>query len=185
MKYCNIVAYCIHKQEVTKCTMVLQQHRMWSAWISTWAKKSHHYCFAKKVCIFTNRKPLVAILNKCMAILLQLLQCILLWIHIIYKPGPDLYMLDWLSDNNQKKKKQEMEVIRVNVNAISTSVNIPVCTSIQDTQRATCEDVHLQKLKAYIVQAWSCKEWRSSPRNKAILTNKEKLINDKWHCDER
>ena len=40
------------------------------------------------------------------------------------------------------------------MNGISTSVNIPVCTSIQDIQAATCEDTCLQELKVYIIQAW-------------------------------
>ena len=35
--------------------------------------------------------------------------------------------------------------MRVNVNAISTKVNIPVCTSITDIQVATYEDAHLQE----------------------------------------
>ena len=38
------------------------------------------------------------------------------------------------------------------MNAISTSINIPVYTTIQDIQTATHEDAHPQELKTYTVQ---------------------------------
>ena len=34
------------------------------------------------------------------------------------------------------------------------AVDLPVCTSIQDTQEATSQDAHLQDLKAYIIHEW-------------------------------
>ena len=42
--------------------------------------------------------------------------------------------------------------------AIIASVNIPVCMSIEDIQAATCEDTHLQELKAYLIQGWPQKK---------------------------
>ena len=44
--------------------------------------------------------------------------------------------------------------MRVNANAISTSVNIPVCMSIEYILGTTHEDAHLQELKTYIIQGW-------------------------------
>ena len=79
----------------------------------------------------------------------QCLQHITLRIHhdrvyIIYTPGPDLHISGWLSGNNlTENKDQEMTGINVNVNVISTSVIIPVCTSIGDIQVATQEDTHI------------------------------------------
>ena len=69
--------------------------------------------------------------------------------HIIFMPSQDLHIMDWLSHNNPKHKDQEIDGMRLNVNAISTSVNIPVCTSIQNA--AKCEDTYLQELKTYIM----------------------------------
>ena len=73
-------------------------------------------------------------------------------VHIIYKLGPDLYITDWLSHKNHKENSdRESEGMRMNMNAINMSVNIIVFTPIQDIQTATCEDVHLQEPKAYII----------------------------------
>ena len=70
------------------------------------------------------------------------------WVYIIYKPGPDLYIADWLSRNNHTEgKDQEITGININMNAISTTGNNPGCTSIEDMQASTHEDAHLQKLK--------------------------------------
>ena len=72
--------------------------------------------------------------------------------HMTYNLGPDLYIVDWLSKNNPKENKdQDIEGMRVSVNDISPSINIPVCTFMQDIQTATHEDVHLQELKMYII----------------------------------
>ena len=70
-------------------------------------EKFHHCCFVRKVGII---KPLIAIFKKYVATLSQRLQKILLRIHqyrvrIIYKPGPDLFMADWLSRHNHCKKR--------------------------------------------------------------------------------
>ena len=63
---------------------------------------------------------------------------------IIYKPGLGLCNVDWLFHNNHtENREQEIAEIRVNVNAISTPVNIPNGTSIVDIEAATCEDAHL------------------------------------------
>ena len=104
-----------------------------------------------EVCIITNHKSLVAILSINVASLSWHLQCILLQMHhfrvyITYKPGPVLYTVDWLSYNNQKENKDhEIEGMRVNMNTISTSLNITVHTSMQDIQTAIHEECHLQE----------------------------------------
>ena len=61
-----------------------------------------HYCFEKEVYVITNHKLLVAMITKDLVILSQWLQHIMLQIHwysmyILYKPGPELYTVDWLS----------------------------------------------------------------------------------------
>ena len=42
----------------------------------------------------------------------------------------------------------------MNVDTIITAVNMPESTSIENIQAATCEDVHLQKLKSYMKHGW-------------------------------
>ena len=88
------------------------------------------YCFTKEVCIVTDHKPLVAIISKDLAMLYQCLQCIMLCSYqygvcIIYKPGPDLYIVEWLSYNNHTENRdQEITGMKVNVHATSTLLNI-------------------------------------------------------------
>ena len=64
-------------------------------------EKFHHYCLAREILIITDHKPLVAIFKKDVAMPSQHIQCILLKIHqdmvqIIYKPGPEIFIADWL-----------------------------------------------------------------------------------------
>ena len=124
--------------------------------------KFYHYCFALEVCLIIDCKPLVAILSKDLATLAQSLQCIMLRIHqcrvcIIYKPGPDLYMADRLSWNNHiENRYQEIASMNMNINTISTLVNMPVSTSIEEIQAETWDDIHLQKLKSHIIQGKHC-----------------------------
>ena len=76
-------------------------------------------------------------------------------VHLIYKPGLDLYSMDWLSQNNHTEiRDQEIAGMRVNVNAINTLVNIPMCISMEDIQAPTQEDVHLWELNLCIIQGW-------------------------------
>ena len=82
-------------------------------------------------------------INKNVATLLQHLQCIMLCIyqyrvHIIYKPDPELYIVDWLFQNNHtENRNQEIIGMNVNMHAISTLVDISICSSIEDKQVAT------------------------------------------------
>ena len=74
-------------------------------------KKFHHYCFVREVHIITDHKPLVSIFKKDVAMLSQCIQCILLKTHqyrvqILYKPGPEIFIADWLSHHNHKEDKR-------------------------------------------------------------------------------
>ena len=64
---------------------------------------------------------------------------------------PRHILTDWLSRNNHTEDKdQEIIGMNINVNAISTTVNMPVCTSTEDIQVTTCEGAHFKKLKSYM-----------------------------------
>ena len=65
-------------------------------------KKFHHYSFSREDHVITDHKPLVAIFKKDVAMLLQCIQLILLKINqymvqMLYKPGPEIFIADWLS----------------------------------------------------------------------------------------
>ena len=53
-------------------------------------------------------------------------------------PGQNLYIADWPSHNNHTENRDKAIAGKsVNMNAISTSVNMPLCMSIEDIQAAT------------------------------------------------
>ena len=72
-------------------------------------------CFAKEICMLMDHIPLVLMISKDAATLLQHLKCIMLHIqqynlHMLYKHGPDLYTVDWISRNKHvENKDQEMQ----------------------------------------------------------------------------
>ena len=73
----------------------------------------HHYCFAREVLIITDHKSLVAIFKTDVATLSQHIQCILLKIHqyrvqIMYKRGPEIFIVDSLSWCSHKEGKDKL-----------------------------------------------------------------------------
>ena len=47
-------------------------------------------------------------------------------VRIIYKPGPDVFIADWLSRQNHKENRdKEIPDMQLNVDAIQTTTNIP------------------------------------------------------------
>ena len=99
-------------------------------------EKFHHYCFMREVSMNTDHKPLEAIFKQDMATLFQRQQQILIRIYqyrvkIIYKPGPDLFIADCLSRQNQKEDKdEEIAGMQVSIDAVETVTNIPECMMI-------------------------------------------------------
>ena len=123
-------------------------------------ERFHHYCFGKEVLIITDHKLLVSIFKKDVATLLQHTQCIFLKIHqyrvqIIYKPGPEIFIADWLSQHNHMKGKgkpiKDMDIRR---DAIQSVTNIPECISMLQIQWESTQDDHLQCLKCFIIAGW-------------------------------
>ena len=93
-------------------------------------EKSCHHCFAKEVYTVTDHKPSKVMVNIDVATLSQWLQCIMLHIHqysmcIQYKPGPDLYIVDWLSFHSHTENwDQEIVGMGIRIETISTAGNI-------------------------------------------------------------
>ena len=88
------------------------------------------------------------------------MQCILLKIHqyrvqIIYKPGPEIFIADWLLRNNHMEGKDKpIKDMDVWVDAIQNSIDMPECISMADIQQASSQDDHLQQLKKFITAGW-------------------------------
>ena len=123
-------------------------------------KKFHHYCFAREVLIITDHKPLVAIFKKDVATLSQCIQCILLKIHqyrvqIIYKPGPKIFIADWLSQHNHEEGKgKPIKDMDIRIDTIQNVTDIPECFLIKQIQQASMQDEHLQHQKNSIIAGW-------------------------------
>ena len=98
--------------------------------------------------------------KKDVATLLQCIQCILLKIHqyrvqIIYKPGPEIFIADWLLRHNHTEGKDKtIKGMDVWVDAIQTATDMPECISMAEIQQAASQDNHLQQLKSLIITGW-------------------------------
>ena len=120
----------------------------------------HHYCFTGEVHIIADHKPLVTIIKKDVATLSQSIQHILLKIHqykvqILYKPGPQIFIADWLSHHNHKEGNDEpIQDMDIRVDAIQSTTGIPQCMSILQIQQTMAQDEHLQGLKYIIITGW-------------------------------
>ena len=106
-------------------------------------EKSHHYCFSREVHVIMDHKPLVSMFKKDVATLAQCIQHILLKIHqyrvqIIYKPGPEIFIADWLSRHNHTEGKDKpIKGMDVWVDAIQTAMDMPECISMHINARNT------------------------------------------------
>ena len=107
--------------------------------------KFYHYCFSREVLIITDHKPLVSMFKKDVAKLSQCIQCILLKIHqyrvqIIYKPGPEIFIADWLLRHNHTDGKDKpIKAMDIQVDAIETAMDMPKCVSVAEI----CSHLHL------------------------------------------
>ena len=123
-------------------------------------EKFHHYCFGREVLVIINHKPLVSIFNKDVATLSQWIQCFLLKIHqhrvqIIYKPGPDIFIADWLSRHNHAEGKDQLiKGMEVQVDIMQTATDMSECLSMTELQQASSQDDHLPKIKNSIIAGW-------------------------------
>ena len=91
--------------------------------------------------VITDHKLLVSIFKKDVATLSQRIQHILLKIHqyrvlVIYKPGPDIFIADWLSRHNHEEgKDQPIKGMELQVDVIQTTTDMPECLSVTDLQK--------------------------------------------------
>ena len=76
-------------------------------------------------------------------------------VRIIYKPGPDLFITDWLlSHNHTENKDAEIPGMDIKVGTIQTATNIPECMSIPQLQQATAQEQSLTMTKTVHFVGW-------------------------------
>ena len=76
-------------------------------------------------------------------------------VQILYKPGPEIFIADWLSCHNHEGNKDEsIQGMDIRVDIILSMTDIPECMSISQIQQATVQDGHLQHLKNIIISGW-------------------------------
>ena len=123
-------------------------------------EKFHHYCFGREVLVITDHKPLVSMFKKDVVTMSQCIQHILLKIHqyrvqIIYKPGPEIFIADWLLRHNHTEgKDKRIKGMDIQVDAIQAIMEMPECVSVAEIQQVSSTDNHLQQLKGIIITGW-------------------------------
>ena len=76
-------------------------------------------------------------------------------VHILYKPGAQLYIADQLSHHKYIENSDgEIPKMNMTVHNISTLVDVPINTSIEDIQAAMEEDLEVHLLQRYIISGW-------------------------------
>ena len=133
---------------------------MWGTWNTTWFgeilpllfwQRGNHHHRSQTACIHV---------KKDVATLSQHIQCILLKIHqyrvqIIYKPGPEIFIADWLSRHNHVEGKDKpIKDMDIQVDAIQNTTDLLECISMAEIQQASSQDDHLQQLKSFIIAGW-------------------------------
>ena len=112
-------------------------------------EKFHHYSFSREVLIITDHKLLIAMLKQDVATLSLCVQCILLKIHqyrvqIIYKPGPKIFIADWLSRHNHiEGKDKPIKDMDILLEAIQNTTDMPDCILMAEIQQASSQDAYL------------------------------------------
>ena len=76
-------------------------------------------------------------------------------VQIIYKPGPDIFIVDWLSRHSHTEGKDKpIKDMDVWVDAIQSATDMPECISVAEIEQASAQDDHLQQLTNLIIAGW-------------------------------
>ena len=76
-------------------------------------------------------------------------------VKIIYKPGLEIFIADWLSQyNHEEGKDKPSKDMDIRIDAIQSLTDIQECVSISQIQQASVWDEHLQCLKSFIIAGW-------------------------------
>ena len=75
--------------------------------------------------------------------------------------------------------------MNVNILAISTAVDIPIYTSMEEIQTVTSQDSDLQRLKSYIIQGWPHTKDEVQHSMQKGWPVRHELVVIGWYCHER
>ena len=105
----------------------------------------HHYCFGREVIIITDHKLLISMFKKDVATLSRCIQHILQNIHqysvqITYKPGPEIFIADWLLRHNHIEcKEKPIKDMDVWVDVIQNATDMLECISMAKMQQTSSQ----------------------------------------------
>ena len=138
-------------------------------WILHGLEKFQHYYFGREVLVITDHKPLIAMFKKECSYIVRAYSVYIVKNHqykvqIIYKPGPDIFIADWLSRYNHiEGRDKPIKDMDIWVDAIQSTADMLECISVAEIQQASTQDDHLQKLKNLLLQddpiSKTCYRW--------------------------
>ena len=77
-------------------------------------------------------------------------------VHIIYKPGPEIFIADGLLRHNHiEGKDKPIKNMDIWLNAIQSTTDMPECVAMSEIRQTSAQDDHLQQLKSFIIARWS------------------------------
>ena len=123
-------------------------------------EKFHHYCFGREVLMITDHKLLVSMFKKRCGHTVTMHPAHATKIHqyrvqIIYIPGPEIFIADWLSRHNHMEGKDKpIKVMDVQVDTIQAITEMPECIPVVEIQQVSSTDNQLQQLKGIIITGW-------------------------------
>ena len=76
-------------------------------------------------------------------------------VQIVYKPGHEIFIADWLSRHNHAEGKDKaIKSMDIQVDTIQNATDMLECLSIAEIQQASSQDDQLQQLKSLIIAGW-------------------------------
>ena len=121
-------------------------------------ERFHQYIYAKKVLVETDHRPLISIILKPLDKALARLQRMMLRlqrydIHLVYKPGKELYCADTLSRAHLPTTGDDDEDLVLSVHSVIA--NLPVSNrKLAELRRETANDSTMVKLAEIIQEGW-------------------------------
>ena len=105
-----------------------------------------------------------------------------IWGPIIYKPGPEIFIADWLLRNNRVEgKNKPIKDMDIWVDTIQNSIDMPECISMAEMQQASSQNDHLQQLKKFIIAGWPNTKDELHGWHKTVLAIHRWTSGNRWH----
>ena len=139
---------------------MIQQHPKRGHRHASWSREFLPLTLINEASVIKDHNLLMTIFKKHIVSLAHRLQIILQYIHqynmrILYKPGPQLLIADWLYRHNNRVKKEKMiPGMGISINVIETCTDIPDCMIVEDMWLVTTDGEHKSMLSNYVWHDW-------------------------------